>query len=104
MEHPLTKAEGEALIRKIASLPAGVSFRDHCLNRMKQRTIDALDFTRVLRNAVMVSQPYVRNGEWRYRIQERHGNSPPERRDIEIVVVVESDTQLQGHTVYRRRR
>jgi len=104
MEHSLTRAEAEAIIRRVAQLPTGLSFRGHCLERMKARRLDALDIVRVLRSAVMVCDAYRRSGEWRYRVRERPGNAPPWRQNIEVVVVIEAEDQVQGHTIYRRRK
>ena len=103
MEHPLTIAEAQKVIQTIAQLPEGVGFRGHCLMRMRQRGIDALDVVRILKNAVMVSQAYKRDGEWRYRVVERPGNAPPERRDVNVVVVILDESRLHAHTVYRLR-
>jgi hypothetical protein len=36
MEHPFTKADAERLIHRIANLPAGISYRRHCRERMLQ--------------------------------------------------------------------
>jgi hypothetical protein len=104
MEHPLTRAEAETIIMRVAHLPLGISFRTHCLKRMKTRQLDALDIMRILRNAVVVCDAYKRAGEWRYRVRERPGNAPPWRQDIEVVVIIASEDQVQGHTVYRRRK
>lgn len=103
MEHPLTKADAEYLIRRIASLPTGVWYRRHCRERMLQRNVDALDILRLLRNAELVRDAYRREGEWRYRVRERPGNAPSWRADMEVVVVIVSEEQLQALTVYRRR-
>ena len=104
MVHPLTRAEAEALIRRVALGPPGISFRSHCLERMRSRRLDALDIVRVLRSAEMVCDPYRRNGEWRYRVRERPGNAPPWRLGIEVVAVIEDEDQVEAHTVYRRRK
>ncbi len=96
-------ADAERVIQRIALAPTGVAFRSHCLTRMKQRGLDALDIVRMLRNPEMVCPPYVRNGEWRYRVVERAGNAPPHRRGVNVVVVIVSEDRLQAHTVYRRR-
>ncbi len=104
MGGPIPKSEAERKIRRIAHLPAGVAFRSHCRDRMRQRGLDALDIVRVLRNAVLAAPAYKRNGEWRYRVRERPGNAPVERRGINVVVVVVRDDHLHAHTVYRTRR
>jgi hypothetical protein len=103
MEQPLTKADAERLMRRISTLPAGISYRRHCRERMAQRDIDALDVVRLLRNVEMVRDAYRREGEWRYRVRERPGNALPWRADVELVVVIVSEEHLQCHTVYRRR-
>ena len=96
-------SEAERVIRRIALTPAGVGFRSYCLNRMLQRGLDAVDIVRVLRNPKMVCPAYLRNGEWRYRVVERAGNAPPERRGVNVVVVILGDDRLRAHTVYRQR-
>lgn len=73
MDHPLTMSDAEHTIQRIANDPVGVGFRDHCLEQMVKRGIDALDIIRILRNPSMVRPAYPRNGEWRYRVQERPG-------------------------------
>ena len=77
VEHPLDGVEAEKVIRRAACSPAGIGYREHCLRRMLQRGIDALDLVRLLRSAEMTCQPYRRGGEWRYRVRERAGNAPP---------------------------
>ena len=104
MEQPLDKAAAETLIRRVAALPTGVEFRSHCWKRMAQRGIDALDMVRLLRNSEVIGAAYKRSGEWRYRVRERPGNAPPERRNLVVVVVVETDGLVSCHTVYRDRR
>jgi len=96
-------AEAERVIQRIALGPNGIGFRSHCLTRMKQRGLDALDIERMLRNPEMVCAAYQRNGEWRYRVVERAGNAPPERRGVNVVVVIVTEDRLRAHTVYRRR-
>jgi len=96
-------SEAERVIQRIALTPYGVGFRSHCLTRMRQRGLDALDIIRILRNPEMVCMPYMRNGEWRYRVVERAGNAPPGRRGVNVVVVIMSEDRLRAHTVYRRR-
>jgi len=103
MEQPLTMTDAEQVIRRIAQLPEGVGFRGHCLTRMRQRGFDALDVVRILKNAVMVGQAYKRAGEWRYRVVERPGNAPPDRRGVNVVVVILCEDRLQAHTLYRKR-
>lgn len=103
MDHPLTMSEAERLIQRIALLPTGIGFRSHCRERMMQRGLDALDIARILRNPVMVGPAYKRGGEWRYRVTERSGNAPPERRGVQVVVVIVVEGHLQAHTVYRKR-
>lgn len=103
VDHPLTMSEAERVIQRIALIPNGVRFRSHCLTRMRQRGLDALDIGRMLKNPVMVGPAYKRNGEWRYRVIERAGNAPPERRGVNVVVVIVSEDRLRAHTVYRRR-
>ncbi len=93
--------EAKEVIRRIALLPTGVGLRSHCQMRMKQRGLDALDITRILRNAEMFEPAYKRNGEWRYRVTERPGNAPPDRRGVHVVVVIVRDDHLQVHTVYK---
>ena len=71
---------------------------------MAERGIDALDITRLLRNAELACPAYRRSGEWRYRVRERPGNAPPERRELAVVVVVLTVDRVACHTVYRGRR
>lgn len=82
MNEPLTTFEAERAIQRIACLPTGVGLRSHCRTRMKQRRLDALDIVRMLRNPKMAGPPYKRKGEWRYRVMERAGNAPTERRGV----------------------
>jgi hypothetical protein len=103
MEHPLTRAEAEKLIRRIAQNPTGVGLRSHCRDRMRQWGLDALDIQRILRNAVVQVPAYKRNNEWRYRVAERPGNAPEARRNVQAVVVILTEDGLQVHTVYRKR-
>jgi len=103
MDEPLTISEAEQEIRRIACLSTGVGFRSHCLIRMKQRRLDALDIVRMLRNPKLAGPAYKRKGEWRYRVTERAGNAPPERRGVQVVVVIVLEDHLHVHTVYRRR-
>ncbi len=70
---------------------------------MAARGIDALDITRLLRNAEVLGPAYKRSGEWRYRVRERPGNAPPERKGLQVVVVVVTQNRVSCHTVYRRR-
>lgn len=102
MEHPLTKVEAVRAIRRIAGLVGGFTPRAYCRKRMAQRRFDDLDVVRVLRNAKLVGSAYRRGGEWRYRVRERPGNAPPERQDVHVVVVIDTDVHLFGQTVYRR--
>ncbi len=97
-------SDAEQAIRRIANDPMGIGFRSYCLMRMKQRGFDALDIVRILRNAEMIGPAYKRDDEWRYRVVERSGNAPPERRGVNVVVIIVSDDRLQAHTVYRQRR
>ena len=101
MEQPLTMFEAEQVIHRIATHPLGVGFRRHCLEQMEKRGFDAVDIIKMLRNSVLVRPAYARNGEWRYRVTERSGNAPPERRGVHVVVVVITEDRLQVHTVYR---
>lgn len=94
-------SEAEQTIRRIAHRPTGVGFRSHCLEQMEKRGFDALDIVRMLRNPVLVCPAYKRNGEWRYKVMERPGNAPPERRGVHVVVVVIAEDRLQAHTVFR---
>jgi S-adenosylmethionine/arginine decarboxylase-like enzyme len=68
---------------------------------MAERGIDALDITRLLKNAELMCPAYRRNGEWRYRVHERPGNASPERKGVAVVVVVVSEDHVACHTVYR---
>jgi hypothetical protein len=104
MEQPLNEAAAEVLIRRAATLPAGIEYRSHCWRRMAERRIDALDVARLLRNAELVCPAYRRSGEWRYRVRERPGNAPPERRDLAVIVVVIREDRVACQTVYRGRR
>jgi hypothetical protein len=92
MEHPVARAEAQRFIREIALRPDGVRFRAHCLGRMRQRRVDALDVVRILRNAELQRPAYKRDEEWRYAVVGR---------GLVIVVVLESETLLWAHTVYR---
>jgi hypothetical protein len=103
MEQPLAKNAAEAIIRRVASLPSGVEFRSHCWKRMGDRGIDALDITRLLRNADVMGAAYKRNGEWRYRVRERPGNAPSDRKNLRVVVVVVTQDCVSCQTVYRGR-
>ena len=103
MEQPLAKTAAETIIRRVACLPSGVEFRSHCWQRMADRGIDALDITRLLRNADVLGAAYRRNGEWRYRVRERPGNAPSERKDLRVVVVVVTQERVSCQTVYRGR-
>ena len=78
--------------------------RSHCMKRMRERGIDALDLQRILKNAVVVRDGYRRNGEWRYRVMERSGNAPPRRKNIEVVVVIMSEVLVHAQTTYRKRK
>jgi len=102
VEQPLTKIEAERVIRRIAGLVNGFTPRGHCRKRMAQRGFDDLDLVRILKNAELVRPAERRGGEWRYCVRERPGNAPPERQDVYVVVVIESDVHLFGQTVYRR--
>jgi hypothetical protein len=70
---------------------------------MAQRRIDALDVVRVLRSGEVAGSAYRRHGEWRYRVRERPGNAPSERRNLRVVVVVLSEQRIACQTVYRER-
>jgi hypothetical protein len=103
MEQPLAKTAAEAIIRRATSRPTGVEFRSHCWERMAQRGIDALDVTRLLRSGEVLGAAYKRNDEWRYRVRERAGNAPSERKDLRVVVVVVTQDRVSCQTVYRVR-
>ena len=103
VNEPLTTVEAERFVRRIALDPVGVTFRSCCLMRMRQRRLDALDIIRILRNAEMTGPAYKRRGEWRYRVTERGGTAPPERRGVHVVVVIVREDHLHAHTVYRKR-
>ena len=103
MNEPLTMAEAERSIRRIALDPVGVAFRSHCWKRMRQWGLDALEIVRILRNPEMTGPAYKRRGEWRYRVTERTGNAQPERRGVHVVVVIVREDHLHAHTVYRKR-
>lgn len=102
-DQPLTMADAEKLIQRIALLAMGVGFRSHCLEQMEKRGFDALDIVRMLRHAKLVCPAYQRSGEWRYKGVEQRGNAPPERRGVHVVVVILTEDRLQAHTVYRPR-
>ena len=70
---------------------------------MAQRQIDALDIVRLLRNGEVIGGAYKRNEEWRYRVRERAGNAPKERKDLNVVVVVVTEQRVSCQTVYRDR-
>jgi hypothetical protein len=57
MNQPLTMAEAEKLIQRIALLAMGVGFRSHCLEQMEKRGFDALDIIRILRHAGWSARP-----------------------------------------------
>ena len=84
VEHPLNRTDAEAHIRRVASLADGVGFRQHCLERMSERRIDAEDIVLVLQSCVLVGRPMMRCEEWRYKVKERRGNASPDRQDIEV--------------------
>jgi hypothetical protein len=103
INQPLTMAEAEKLIQRIALLAMGVGFRSHCLEQMEKRSLDALDIIRTLRRAKLVCPAYQRSGEWRYKVAEQPGNAPPERQGVHVVVVILTEDRLQAHTVHRPR-
>jgi len=103
MEQPLTKAAAERIIRHAASQPLGIEYRSHCWERMVQRDVDALDVVRLLRNGEVIGTAYRRNGEWRYRVRERVGNAPEDRKRVRVVVVVVTEHRVSCQTVYRDR-
>ncbi len=94
MEEPLTRADAQKLVRRVAQLPDGVGFRGYAVMRMRQRRLDALDVVRVLRNGVQAKPAYKRNGEWRYQISGR---------GLMIIVVIESEEKVWVHNAYRPR-
>jgi hypothetical protein len=104
MEQPLTRAAFETLVRLVASGPVGIWYRPHCWERMRKWHVDASDVVRLMRNVEMIGSAYRRSGEWRYKVRERLGNAPPERKDIVLVLVVDDEGQVWGLTVYRGRR
>jgi len=103
VEQPLTVAEAEQVIQRIAVHPLGVGFRSHCLEQMEKRGFDAVDIVKMLRNPSLVCPAYRREGEWRYKVMERPGNAPPPRRGIHVVVVIITEERLQAHTVFKPR-
>jgi hypothetical protein len=103
MEQPLAKAAAERIIRHAASLPLGVEYRSHCWERMAQRHVDPLDVVRLLRSGEVIGIAYRRNGEWRYRVRERTGNAPADRKRLRVVVVVVTEHRVSCQTVYRDR-
>lgn len=103
MEQPLAKAAAERIIRQAASLPSCVEYRSHCWERMAQRHVDALDVVRLLRSGEVIGSAYRRNDEWRYRVRERPGNAPSERKRLRVVVVVVTEDRVSCQTVYRDR-
>ncbi len=70
---------------------------------MAQRHVDALDVVRLLRSGEVIGVAYRRNGEWRYRVRERPGNAPSERKRLRVVVVVVTEARVSCQTVYRDR-
>ena len=103
MEQPLSKAAAERIIRQAASRPLGVEYRSHCWERMAQRYVDALDLVRLLRNGEVIGTAYKRNDEWRYRVRERPGNAPSDRKRLRVVVVVVTEHRVSCQTVYQDR-
>ncbi len=97
MEQPLTKAQAETLIRRVALLPGAVGYRSYCRMRMGQRRVDALDVERILKNATLERPAYKRNDEWRYRVAGRFGVAS----GIVAIVVVITEDRIEVHNVLR---
>jgi len=93
MNEPLTRTEAQALIRRVASSGAGVSFTRHAHERMMKWGLSEPDCLRVPRGGEVTRPAHKRLGFWRYRI---------ESSSISCIVVIRSETGVVVWTTWRK--